>query len=251
MGEVVGPDLLLRERGRPVHRGDVQDARLRPLWDEITRERYGIENPKHAPLPLRRPGQLARADRGAAGEQRPAHRAGDARRHPVQGRPRPRRPAARPGTRRWACPGPGTSSGRCASSRCWRYESDLLEYDDIFDGLARHRGQGRRAGRGAPGRDRADPGDGRRDGRRRVRLPQVAAGRLARRAAGAGSSRGEEKIVGVNCFETTEPNPLTADLDTAIHDGRPGGRGPGRSPPCRPGASERDAAPRPRRRWSG
>lgn len=27
---------------------------------------------------------------------------------------------------------------------------------------------------------------------------------------------GEEKIVGVNCFESTEPNPLTADLDTAI-----------------------------------
>lgn len=28
---------------------------------------------------------------------------------------------------------------------------------------------------------------------------------------------GEEKIVGVNCYESTEPNPLTADLDTAIH----------------------------------
>ena len=27
---------------------------------------------------------------------------------------------------------------------------------------------------------------------------------------------GEEKVVGVNCFETTESSPLTADLDTAI-----------------------------------
>src|SRR5262249_48660201 len=27
---------------------------------------------------------------------------------------------------------------------------------------------------------------------------------------------GEEKIVGVNCYESTEPNPLTADLDTVI-----------------------------------
>src|ERR1019366_4595658 len=26
----------------------------------------------------------------------------------------------------------------------------------------------------------------------------------------------EDKVVGVNCFETTEPNPLTADLETAI-----------------------------------
>ena len=51
--------------------------------------------PEDAPLPLRRPGQLARADRGAAGEQRPAHRAGDARRHAVQERARPRRTAAR------------------------------------------------------------------------------------------------------------------------------------------------------------
>ena len=33
-------------------------------------------------------------------------------------RPRPRDPAARPGTRRSACRGRGTSSGRCASSRC-------------------------------------------------------------------------------------------------------------------------------------
>jgi (2R)-ethylmalonyl-CoA mutase len=34
--------------------------------------------PEAAPLPLRRAGQLARPDRGAAGEQRPADRAGDA-----------------------------------------------------------------------------------------------------------------------------------------------------------------------------
>ncbi|SEK96494.1 protein meaA [Streptacidiphilus jiangxiensis] len=27
---------------------------------------------------------------------------------------------------------------------------------------------------------------------------------------------GEDKVVGVNCYETTEPSPLTADLDTAI-----------------------------------
>ena len=31
------------------------------LWDEITRERYGVEDAKHAPVPLRRAGQLARA----------------------------------------------------------------------------------------------------------------------------------------------------------------------------------------------
>lgn len=27
---------------------------------------------------------------------------------------------------------------------------------------------------------------------------------------------GEEKIIGVNCYQSTEPSPLTSDLDTAI-----------------------------------
>ena len=34
-------------------------------------------------------------------------------------RPGPARSSCRPGTRRWACPPRGTSSGRCACSRCW------------------------------------------------------------------------------------------------------------------------------------
>ena len=32
---------------------------------------------------------------------------------------------------------------------------------------------------------------------------------------------GEDKVVGVNCFETTEPSPLTADLDAAIQAADP------------------------------
>ena len=31
------------------------------LWDELTRERYGVDGPQAAPLPVRRPGQLASA----------------------------------------------------------------------------------------------------------------------------------------------------------------------------------------------
>ena len=84
------------------------------------RERYGVTDAAAAPVPVRRAGQLARPHRGAAGEQRPAHRAGDARRDAVPRRPGPRGAAARPGTRRSACPGRGTSSGRCGCSRCWR-----------------------------------------------------------------------------------------------------------------------------------
>ena len=71
-----------------------------------------------APLPLRRAGELARPHRGAAREQRAAHRARDARRHAVEGRAARARSSCRRGTRRSACPARGTSSGRCASSRC-------------------------------------------------------------------------------------------------------------------------------------
>ncbi len=114
------PDLLLRQRGRPLRRGDVQDARLHASSGTSSpRERYGVAGPRAAPVPLRRAGQLPGPDRGAAGEQRAADRAGDARRHAVARTPGPARCSCRPGTRRSACRGRGTSSGRCGCSRCW------------------------------------------------------------------------------------------------------------------------------------
>ena len=71
-----------------------------------------------APVPLRRAGQLARADRGPAGEQRAAHRAGDAGRDAVQGRPRPRRPAAglERGARAAAAVGPAVVAAHAAGA---------------------------------------------------------------------------------------------------------------------------------------
>ncbi len=89
------PHLVLRQRRHPPGRGDRQAAddggavagdRPRAL------RRHGRED---AALPLRRPGQQPRPDRGPAGEQRPADRARGARRHPQPRRPRPRDPAAR------------------------------------------------------------------------------------------------------------------------------------------------------------
>ena len=49
------------------------------LWDRIGLERYGVDRRQGPPLPLRRAGQQPRPHRGAAGEQRAAHRARDAR----------------------------------------------------------------------------------------------------------------------------------------------------------------------------
>ncbi|MFE9388932.1 protein meaA [Streptomyces sp. NPDC006784] len=95
------------------------------------------------------------------------------------------------------------------------HESDLLEYDDIFAGshvieaevdslveqslaeMARIEEMGGAMAAVESGYLKS----------------QLVASHAERRAR---IESGEEKIVGVNCYESTEPSPLTADLDTAI-----------------------------------
>ena len=96
-------------------------AKLRAMGAALERDRPRAlrrHRREDAALPLRRPGQLARPDRGPAGEQRPADRARGARRDARAATPAPGRSSCPPGTRRWASPAPGTSSGACGSSRC-------------------------------------------------------------------------------------------------------------------------------------
>ena len=119
-GQRVRADLVLRQRRRAVHRGARQAARDGPAVGRArprALRRPGREAP---PLPLRRPGQLARADRGPAGEQRLPDRArgagGDARPQ----RPGPRDPAAGLERGARAPAARGISSGRCGCSRSSR-----------------------------------------------------------------------------------------------------------------------------------
>ena len=112
------PRLVLRERRHPLRRRDVQDARVRRACGTRSRATATASQNAEVPaLPLRRAGELARPHRGAAREQRVAHPDRGARR---DAQPRTRaaaRSSCRPGTRRSACRGRGTSSGRSASSR--------------------------------------------------------------------------------------------------------------------------------------
>ena len=64
------------------------------LWDADRPRALRRHRREDAALPLRRPGQLPRPDRGPAGEQRPADRARGARRDAEPRRPRPGDPAA-------------------------------------------------------------------------------------------------------------------------------------------------------------
>lgn len=101
------------------------------------------------------------------------------------------------------------------------HESDLLEYEDLFMRQPCRRGEGRRTGRGGHRGDGAHRGTGRRHGRGGVRLPQVAAGVLARRAAGQDRvGRGEDRrgqCLRVHRAQSADGRPGHRD-----HDRRPG-----------------------------
>ncbi len=95
------------------------------------------------------------------------------------------------------------------------YESDLLEYDDIFDGshvIAAKVAELVEGARAEMDRVQALGGA----------IAAVESGYMKQELVSAHAARrsrieaGDEVIVGVNRFETTEPSPLTADLDAAI-----------------------------------
>ena len=104
------------------------------LWDRIWRERYGVTDAK-----LRRFRYGVQVNSLGLTEAQPENNvqrivletlgvtlSKDARARAVQ------LPCVERGAR--AARARGTSSGRCGSSRCSRYETDLLEYDDLFAG---------------------------------------------------------------------------------------------------------------------
>ncbi len=95
------------------------------------------------------------------------------------------------------------------------FESDLLEYDDLFTGSVVVAAKVEELVAGA------------REEMARIEamggaVPAVESGYMKSALVASHALRrqrieaGEDIVVGVNRFETTEPNPLTADLDTAI-----------------------------------
>ena len=223
------------------------------IWDKVTRERYGIENPKQ-----RRFRYGVQVNSLGLTEAQPENNvqrivlemlavtlSKDARARAVQ------LPAWNEAL---GLPRPWDQQWSLRIQQVLAYESDLLEYEDIFEGSHVIEAKVAELVEESPRRDRPDPGDGRRDGRRRVRLPQVAAGLLARRAAGPDRvRRGEDRRR--QHLRDDRAQPADRRPGHARSDGRPGGRGPCRSPRCRTGATRATSRPsttRARaRRWSG
>jgi ethylmalonyl-CoA mutase len=182
------------------------------LWDEITRERYGVQDPK-----MRRFRYGVQVNSLGLTEAQPENNvqrivlemlgvtlSKNARARALQ------LPAWNEAL---GLPRPWDQQWSLRLQQVLAFESDLLEYDDIFDGSH------------VIAAKVAELVDGARAEVERVQemggaiaavdymKSELVSSHAARRAR---IESGEEVIVGVNRFESTEPSPLTADLDGAI-----------------------------------
>ena len=184
------------------------------LWDEITRERYGVQDPK-----MRRFRYGVQVNSLGLTEAQPENNvqrivlemlgvtlSKNARARALQ------LPAWNEAL---GLPRPWDQQWSLRLQQVLAFESDLLEYDDIFEGSVVINAKVAELVAGARAEmDRVQAMGG--------AIAAVESGYMKQELVSAHATRrarienGEEIIVGVNRFETTEPSPLTADLDGAI-----------------------------------
>src|SRR5688500_12781279 len=184
------------------------------LWDELTRERYGVEDPKH-----RRFRYGVQVNSLGLTEAQPENNvqrivlemlgvtlSKDARARAVQ------LPAWNEAL---GLPRPWDQQWSLRLQQVLAFETDLLEYDDLFTGSVVVEGKV------AALKDEV---------RKEIDRVQALGGAVAAVESGYMKSAlvashaerrrrieaGEDVVVGVNKFTTTEPSPLTADIDNAI-----------------------------------
>ncbi|WP_030040792.1 protein meaA [Streptomyces resistomycificus] len=184
------------------------------IWDQVTRERYGIEDAKQ-----RRFRYGVQVNSLGLTEAQPENNvqrivlemlavtlSKDARARAVQ------LPAWNEAL---GLPRPWDQQWSLRIQQVLAHESDLLEYEDIFEGskvieakvatlVEESLAEMERIQKMGGAMAAVESG---------YLKSQLVASHAERRAR---IESGQEKIVGVNIFETTETNPLTADLDTAI-----------------------------------
>jgi (2R)-ethylmalonyl-CoA mutase len=189
------------------------------LWDELTRDRYGVQDEKH-----RRFRYGVQVNSLGLTEAQPENNvqrivlemlgvtlSKSARARAVQ------LPAWNEAL---GLPRPWDQQWSLRLQQVLAFESDLLEYDDILDGSPVIQAKVDELVAGA--REEMDRvlamGGAVAAVESGYMKQQLVASHAARRAR---IESGEDKVVGVNCFETTEPSPLTADLEAAIQAADP------------------------------
>ena len=184
------------------------------LWDDLTRERYGVTDAKQ-----RRFRYGVQVNSLGLTEAQPENNvqrivlemlavtlSKDARARAVQ------LPAWNEAL---GLPRPWDQQWSLRMQQVLAFESDLLEYDDLFTGSKVVEAKVAELVAGA----RAEIARVQEMG---GAVPAVESGYMKSALVASHSLRrqrieaGEDVVVGVNRFETTEPNPLTADLDAAI-----------------------------------
>src|SRR5690349_23285157 len=184
------------------------------LWDEITRERYGVTDDK-----MRRFRYGVQVNSLGLTEAQPENNvqrivlemlgvtlSKNARARAVQ------LPAWNEAL---GLPRPWDQQWSLRLQQVLAFESDLLEYDDIFAGSHVIEAKVAELVEGARAEmDRVQAMGG--------AIAAVETGYMKEQLVASHAERrariesGEEQVVGVNVFETTEPSPLTADLEAAI-----------------------------------
>ncbi|WP_282202866.1 protein meaA [Kitasatospora fiedleri] len=214
MGEVVGRISFFVNAGVRFVEEMCKMRAFNRLWEKVTRERYGIEDAKQ-----RRFRYGVQVNSLGLTEAQPENNvqrivlemlavtlSKDARARAVQ------LPAWNEAL---GLPRPWDQQWSLRIQQVLAYESDLLEYGDLFDGS--HVVEAKTAAllAGAEAEIAKVLGMG-------GVIPAVESGYLKSELVASHAERrarieaGQDKIIGVNCFDTTEENPLTADLDTAI-----------------------------------
>src|SRR6476660_7543637 len=187
------------------------------LWDEITRERYGVTDEK-----MRRFRYGVQVNSLGLTEAQPENnvqRIVLAMRGVTLSKNARARAVQLPAwTEALGLPRPWDQQWSLRLQQVLAFESDLLEYDDIFDGSHVIEAKVAELVEGARAEiDRVQAMGGAIAAVEYMKSELVSS-HAARRAR---IESGEEVIVGVNKFETTEPSPLTADLDSAIMSADP------------------------------
>jgi len=215
MGEVVGRISFFVNAGVRFVEEMCKVRAFARLWDTITRERYGIADP--ARRRFRYGVQVNSLGLTEAQPENNVQRivlemlavtlSRDARARAVQ------LPAWNEAL---GLPRPWDQQWSLRIQQVLAYESDLLEYDDLFDGSPVVEAKTAELMAGAEAEIAVVSQMG-------GMVPAVESGYLKAQLVASHAARrvriesGEEKVVGVNCYQATEPSPLTTDADTAVY----------------------------------
>ncbi|MGN6252282.1 MAG: protein meaA [Marmoricola sp.] len=189
------------------------------LWDEITRERYGVEDAK-----MRRFRYGVQVNSLGLTEAQPENNVQrivlEMLGVTLSKKARARAVQLPAWNEALGLPRPWDQQWSLRLQQVLAYESDLLEYDDIFEGS--HVIEAKVAQLVADARaeiDRVQAMGGAVAAVESGYMKQALVSSHAERRARI--ENGEEIVVGVNRFETTAESPLTADLDAAIQTADP------------------------------